>query len=144
MATKYSVVYEWFASKVTDYDLLLFTDEDRESIIKTYLMSACVKFSNCKVDLFDRNETDNEFNQDLDDEILDILSENMLISWLQPKLNNIENFKNALSTKDFSLYSPANLLKETRETFKEIRLNAKKMIDNYSFRHADPMKLVTK
>lgn len=142
MATKYDIVYSWFLHKVTDYDLPAFTDIEKEYVLLGYLKSACVKFSSCKINLFDRDDTLKQFNQTLDDEILDILSENMIISWLQPRLNNTENLKNALSTKDFNLYSPANLLKELRETFKEINSNARKMISNYSFRHANPKDLI--
>lgn len=142
MSTPYSIVYEWFLQKITDYDLPLFSDTERDELLLGYLKSACVKFKNCKVNLFDRNDTLEIFNNELSEEIIDILSENMLVNWLQPKLNNSENLQNALSTKDFNLYSPANLLKEIRETFKEIKKNAKSMINNYSFSHANPQELL--
>jgi hypothetical protein len=61
----------------------------------------------------------------------------MLVEWLKPKVLSTENLKNCLSTKDFSLFSPANLLKEMRETLTLCKNNARSLINNYSFSHAD-------
>ena len=122
MATPYSDVFNVFLGKITDYDLPKFNDIDREDILEGYMVSACVKFNKvCLVDLYDRNNDSKQFNNDLDDEIIDIITENMLVEWLKPKLLSTENLENALSTKDFSLFSPANLLGNIRETMKEIR-----------------------
>ena len=68
-------------------------------------------------------------------EMLDIISETMVVAWLQPKLNNEENLANALSTKDYSVYSPANLLDKISNVYEIARKNSKKMIGNYSFEH---------
>jgi hypothetical protein len=138
MATQYSDVYNTFLGKVTDYDLPKFEDTEKEDILYGYLKSACVNFKKvCKVDLYDRNDTLEQFNNDLDDEIIDIISELMLVEWLKPKVLSTENLKNCLSTKDFSLFSPANLLKEIRETLKECKQESRRLINNYSFAHAD-------
>lgn len=142
MATPYSDVFNVFLGKITDYDLPKFNDIDREDILEGYMVSACVKFNKvCLVDLYDRNNDSKQFNNDLDDEIIDIITENMLVEWLKPKLLSTENLENALSTKDFSLFSPANLLGNIRETMKEIRKEAKVLINNYSFNHASPERL---
>lgn len=141
MATQYSDVINVFIGKINDYDLPKFTDVEREEIITGFLVSACTKFKSCKVDLYDRDNTLKQFNQTLDDEIIDIISETMIVEWLKPKLLSSENIKNCLSTKDYNLFSPANLLKEIRETFKECKYESKKLINNYSFSHADLDKL---
>lgn len=138
MATQYSDIYNSFLGKITDYDLPKFDDTDRKEILYGYMKSACVNFNKaCKVNLYDRDETLLQFNVNLDDEIIDIISELMIVEWLKPKILSTENLKNCLSTKDFSLFSPANLLKEIRETFTLCKNNTRSLINNYSFSHAD-------
>lgn len=133
--TKYSDVYSWFLDKVTAYSLTMFEDTEKEEIVYGYLRSACAKFKCCKIDLSDRNDELKEFNAELDDEILDIISETMVVAWLQPKLNNEENLYNSLTTKDYSIYSPANLLAKITDTFKLVKKNSTSMINNYSFNY---------
>ena len=142
MATQYSGVYNSFLGKITDYDLPKFEDTDREEILFGFMKSACVNFKKvCEVDLYDRDETLKQFNQSLDDEIIDIITELMIVEWLKPKVLSTENLKNCLSTKDFSLFSPANLLKEMREILTYSKNTARGLINNYSFSHADFTKL---
>ena len=142
MSTPYSDVYNDFLGKVTDYDLPKFIDTDREEILFGFMKSACVKFKKvCLVDLYDRDEVLTQFNQNLDDEIIDIITELMIVEWLKPKVLSTENLKNCLSTKDFSLFSPANLLKEMREIFTKCKNDSRGLINNYSFSHADFTKL---
>ena len=138
MATPYSKIIETFIGKVSDYDLPKFTDIEKEAIIVGFMISACTKFARiCKVDLYDRDEVLKQFNQNLDDEIIEIITETMLVEWIKPKVLSSENLKNCLSTKDYSLFSPANLLKELRETLITLKQESKKLINNYSFSHAD-------
>jgi len=142
MATPYSAVVNIFINKISDYDLPKFSDIEREEILNSYLVSSCAKFFRvCKVDLTDRDENLKQFNQTIDDEVIDILSELMIVEWLKPKLASSEKLKNCLNTKDYSMYSPANLLKETRETFELCKKESKKLINNYSFANADFTKL---
>ena len=56
----------------------------------------------------------------------------MVENWAKPKLYNSENFYNALGTKDFSFFSPANLLSQIRELYNLTRKNVKAMINEYS------------
>jgi len=145
MATPYSDVINVFLNKITDYDLPNLNFDVRDNIVIGYMKSACVKFKHvCKIDLSDRDETLQIFNNDLDDEVIEIISENMLIEWLKPKILNTDNLKNALSTKDFSLFSPANLLDKMNNTMDMITKNARKLINNYSFSNSNPEDLLKK
>jgi len=136
--TLYSEVIEVFINKITDMDLPKFEDLTRESIIIGYMKSACTKFAKvCEVDLYDRDEKVEHFNIDLDDEIIDIITECMLVEWLKPKVLFTDNLSNVLNTKDFSMYSPANMLKELRETLAYLKKNARGLINNYSFAHSE-------
>lgn len=142
MATPYSEVIEAFLAKVTDLDLPKFDDTARTSIVLGYMKAACTKFAGvCAMDLYDRDDILQIFHEDLDDEILDILAENMLVEWLKPKVLFSENLENCLNTKDFTQYSPANLLNQLRETLIFAKKEAKALINNYSFSHASPQEL---
>jgi hypothetical protein len=142
MATPYSDVYNTFLGKITDYDLPKFTDTEQEEILYGYMKTACVNFKkSCKVDLYDRDDILRQFNIKLDDEIIDILSELMIVEWLKPKVLSTENVKNCLSTKDYKLFSPTDLLRELNKTLASCKDNARRLVNNYSFEHADFTKL---
>ena len=85
--------------------------------------------------LSDRDDILEQFNQNLDDEIIDIITESMIVEWLKPKLYSLENLRNVLNTKDFTTYSPANLLDKIQTTYKEAKLESKRMMNNYSHYH---------
>lgn len=134
MATPYSEIYNSFLGKITDYDLPSLSAEFKDLFIFGLLKSAIPKFKVCLEDLSDRDDTTLlEFNETLSDESIDILSELMVVEWLQPQLYKSDFFQNQLGTKDFSLFSPANLLKEVRQTYFLAKQNAKNMMINYSY-----------
>jgi hypothetical protein len=138
MATQYSDVYNTFLGKITDYDLPKFEDTEQEEILYGYMKSACVNFKKvCKVDLYDRDEVLKQFNNSIDDEITDIITELMIVEWLKPKVLSTENLKNALNTKDYKLFSPTDLLRELNKTLTSCKDNSRRLVNNYSFAHAD-------
>lgn len=142
MATPYSEIIDTFIGKVTDYDLPKFTDVEKDEIVFGFMKSACTRFAKvCKVDLYDRDEDLKQFNQDLNDEIVEVLSEIMLVEWLKPKVLSSENLKNCLRTKDYSMFSPHDMLKQLKETLELLQKESKRLINNYSFTHADLTKL---
>jgi hypothetical protein len=134
MATAYSTVYNAFLGKITDFDILEFEEADRETTLKNLLKSACPNFKVSKDDLSDRDDDQEQFNVDLSDISVEIISELMIVEWLKPKLYKSDFFENVLNTKDFSMFSPANLLKEVRETYNQALKNAKVLMIDYSYR----------
>jgi hypothetical protein len=138
VSTPYNTVINIFLAKVTDYHLSLMESTDREDYVNKLLKNAIVNFQNiCKVDLRDRDDILKQFNQELDDEIIDILSELMITSWLKQYLNNVSNLENVLNTKDFNQYSSSTLLKEIRTTYNESKSNCKQLMIEYSYSHND-------
>lgn len=138
MGTPYSDIYDDFLNRITDYDLLQFEYEDREEILHKFMCKACTKFNNiCVVDLNDRDDEDSAFNITVPDDAIDIISTGMIVEWLKPKYYFNENLKNVLNTKDYSTFSPANLLSQIRELYKDTNREFKDMIIQYSYDHAD-------
>lgn len=135
MATPYSDIYNIFLDKVTDYDIAKLFETDAEEILRRLLKTACRQFHDvCREDLYKLNEIDESFEETLSVDSQEILAELMVVEWLKPRLYKSEFFENALGTKDFSTFSPANLLKEIRETYLSARERAKFLIIDYSYK----------
>jgi hypothetical protein len=131
MATPYSKINLSFLDKISDSYLSILKDADLESQLLRYLNSAISKFTKCKTDLSQRD--DDGFLLDLSDTEIDILSNLMVVEWLRPQINNLELIKQALGSRDFSLNSQANHLKELRELQRSSRSEVRQLIVDYSY-----------
>lgn len=135
MATPYSDIYNIFLDKITDYDIAKLFEADAKEILRRLLKTACRQFHDvCREDLYKLNEIDESFEETLSVDSQEILAELMVVEWLKPRLYKSEFFENALGTKDFSTFSPANLLKEIRETYLSARERARFLIIDYSYK----------
>jgi hypothetical protein len=109
--TSFQEVYDYFLSKITTYnEYINLTQEELEVELNQLLkvsLSECVSFKDISADYIL-----NEFNRDLTDLEMNIISYNMVVHYLSPKINNIEILKQSLSSKDYEIYSQANHLKE--------------------------------
>ena len=71
------------------------------------------------------------------DEIADIVSEGMLVQWMKPYVYRQENLENVLNTKDFTTYSPAELLLRISNAYAKVQKDYTNMIREYSYSHGD-------
>jgi hypothetical protein len=117
---------------------LSLTDTEIADVLHVYLITALVKFSNCKTDLSDRDDvTLYQFNQTLSDQEKDILASLMLVEYLRSRVVTSDNYKIALSDADFKMYSQANHIKEVKDLYKEMRSEANKQMNAYSYYNKD-------
>jgi hypothetical protein len=138
VATSFDIIHARAIAKISDYDILKFDDETRKTILDEYLLSAQVEFQRlCKIDLADKNIESRLYNNDLDEEIIEILATGEVYYWLIPKVLNTENLYNVLNTKDFSMYSPANLLKELQSLRDVFWNDFKRKMYMYTYRTAN-------
>lgn len=122
MATHFTDIYTRAIFRFADYEFLKQDIETREGVLEKYLISAKTEFQRvCKTDLGDYDIELKQFNQDLDDEVIEILSLGIAFYWLSYKALNSELLKNVLNSKDYYYYSPANLLKEVQTLRKTLR-----------------------
>ena len=130
--TAYTTIYNSFLDKVNDYDLADMTESMAQTSMRGWLNQAVVRFlESCKKDL---TQTDNSgFTEDLDLMEIDILTEGMVEAWLKPIRNNLDLLRNALNTKDFTTFSPANLLDKVNDTYAMAHANFLSRIKEYSF-----------
>lgn len=133
MATPYSNIYSRFLNKVTDYSFLNQTTEEMENGFKGWMDSAIVHFRRCKKDLFNADNTLEQFNEDLTPEEQEIIALLMIVEYLSPKLITADLLKQTVNSKDFKLYSQANHIKEIRELRNMIKKDASQMMMEYSY-----------
>lgn len=130
--TAYTTLYNSFLDKVNDYDLADMTAELAQTSMRGWLNQAVVRFlESCKKDLTQTEE--GGFTENLDLMEIDILTEGMVEAWLKPIRNNLDLLRNALSTKDFTTFSPANLLDKVNDTYSMAHANFLSRIKEYSF-----------
>ena len=141
MATAFTDVYSSFLDKVNDYDLADMVQADAQEFMRGLLNQAVIRFlESCKKDL---TQTDSSgFTEDLDLMEIDILTEGMVEAWLKPIRNNLDLLRNTLSTKDFTTFSPANLLDKVSNTYSMAHANFLSRIKEYSFIRNDVGDLV--
>lgn len=143
MSISYDVFIEAFLGKVTEYNFLRCDPDDRIRQTDGYLKKSVAEFKKiCKYDL--SSTADNEArefavnirDEDLD-EIVDIISEGMLVQWMKPYFYKQENLQNTLNTRDFTTYSPAELLHRIQDAYNTAKRDFVNMMREYSYNHAD-------
>jgi hypothetical protein len=135
MTTPYENIYARFTPKITDFNFANLMDAEVEEYFETFLKSSIIKFRYCDK-LSDRDETLKQFNKDLTDEEQEILSILMSVEYLTPKLLTDELLKQTLSSKDYSLYSQANHIKEIRELRNKYQQEANNLMILYTFNNS--------
>lgn len=146
MGTTYEYIFGEFKDNITDPDLLIFAEDIQSDMLLAWLNKAitkCQRIVKPTVDLSMRDDELMKFTQEIPSEVIDILTEWMTVFWLKPYVNNIENLRNNLSTKDFSTFSPANLLEKIGDRYDISRKHAKSLANEYSFIIADMKELKT-
>lgn len=117
MNTTLEEVIALYLAKIENFDYLQYSEEELLEELSPMLLSATSKlFSlNLKID-FDMEE----FNRELEPIEQNLVALGLVEEFLTQKVNSIKVLKNHLTTKDFKLYSSANMLKQIRETLDSV------------------------
>lgn len=142
MNISYDLFIEAFLDKVSEYDFLSLDDFTRNHIVEGYMKRACSQFNRvCKYDLTDRDDVVREFRVSIPDneidEIVDIISDGMLVQWMKPFVNRQENLESVLNTRDFTTYSPAELLMRIGNAYEKAQKDYTQLVREYSYNHND-------
>ena len=142
MSVSYDVFAGAFLSKITEYTFIQLTEENRTAIVDGFLKRAVQKFAKvCKYNLLECNDETRVFLADIPadelDEIVDIVSEGMLEQWMKPYVYRQENLENLLNSRDFTTYSPAELLLRVGNAHAKVQKDYTNMIREYSYNHGD-------
>lgn len=143
MSVPYDVFIDAFLSKITEFEFIELPEESRTAIIDGYMKRAMSDFRrNCKYDFMScADDGAREYAVDIPDndidEIVEIVSEGMLVQWMKPYIYRQEILENTLSTRDFTTYSPAELLNRVRQSYDLAQKDYIKKIREYSYNHGD-------
>ncbi len=142
MGVPYDVFSMAFLDKVREYNFPM-VDYERNGMVDGFMKKAIAQFK--PVCLYDFSTTADDVVRAFDvevepedlDELADIVSEGMLVQWMKPYVYSGENLENVLNTKDFTEYSPANLLYRIKEAYNQAKRDYTNMIREYSYNHGD-------
>lgn len=143
MSVPYDLFTGAFLSKISEYEFIQLEDADRTAIVDGYMKRAISAFkTSCKYDFSTTgNDVKREFSVDIPlndiDELADIISEGMLVQWLKPYVYKQELLENALNTRDFTTYSPAELLMRIGNAYAKAQKDYTQMVREYSYNHGD-------
>lgn len=142
MSVPYDLFIGAFLGKVTEYDFINLDEYDRNNMVEGYMKRACSQFDKiCKYNLTDRDDIVRRFNIDIPedeiDEILDIVSEGMLVQWMKPYVFKQDNLVQLLNTRDFTNYSPAELFRQMNSAYNSVSKNFTNAMREYSYNHGD-------
>ena len=142
MSVSYDVFAGAFLSKITEYTFMQLAEENRTAIVDGFLKRALPKFAKvCKYDLNVFDDESRTFSADIPaealDEIVDIVSEGLLEQWMKPYVYRQENLENILNSRDFTTYSPAELLMRVGNAHAKVQRDYTNMIREYSYNHGD-------
>ena len=158
MGLPYDTFISSFLMKITSYDYVNMEEEDFNAQAHTFLFGACSEFEyvfrpRTNYSFTDRDNDARCFNWDLpvvintpeyydiisEDEVVDIVSEGMVLRWLKSFLYAGDGLElgNFLSTKDFSPYSPSNFLNSLRTLYDGTMENYRHLINDFSYKHGD-------
>ena len=143
MSVSYDLFTGAFLAKISEFEFLQLPAADRTNLVDGYMKRAVSEFKHiCVYDLMNAmNDETREFAIDIEDddidEIVNIVSEGMVVQWLKPYVYKQELMENALSTRDFATFSPAELNKRVGSAYAKAQKDYVQMIREYSYNHGD-------
>lgn len=126
----YEKIYSKFRLKASAYDLIDMNDDDVSVFLCEWLHSSINKpyirrlFANITLDdlLQEMNfkmkySTDDDFDKEF---IMDVIGIGMVIEWITPKINSLNNIVQVFGSKEEKFYSQSNHLNELRNLKKSL------------------------
>lgn len=136
MSTSFATVYDKALSKMREYDFLKMEDEQVYDVLSIFLESAEVDFSRiCNANLAEKDAT--SYIDNLSNDEIEILALGIVCHYITTYVADADKWKNTLGTKDFSKFSPANLLSVTSATRYAFLLEYNDKINRYSYLNGD-------
>jgi hypothetical protein len=141
MAVDYDAFGDAFLAKISEYDFLSMFDDIRAEMIDGYMKRSLANFKkNCLYDFTTTADDEErqfgvEVNDEDIDEIIDIVSDGMVVQWMKPFVYKQELLQNQINTRDFTTYSPAELLLRIGNAYKQAQKDYIQAIREYSYNH---------
>jgi hypothetical protein len=131
--TPYNSIRDLWLSKITDFDFGSMLETEINDLFDKYLLASIPKFRLCGQNLNDRDDTLRQFNITLSLDEQEILATLSAIEWLSHQILHQQLLKQNLGSKDFSIFSPANQLKEMMSLKRELTNDVNSLITFYHY-----------
>ena len=130
--------------KIKDLELGQLPEDIAYSIVVGYIKPACVHFQSCTdQDLFDRDDILEEFEFRLSDTNFEILSNYMIISWLDSQILTTNTLKSRLSSNDFKSLNLPQQLSKVMELRSMLKSENDQLAINKSYKDSKLFDIVT-
>ena len=133
MGTPYEKVYERFLSKITDFNLAEVDDYSFDKMMYGWLNSSIVRMRKCKHNLSLRDDSLQEFSEDLLDLEIELLALGMVDAWVTPMLNSTELTLQFIGGKEEKFYSQSQMLAELRNLKKDNSLEMNRLHNYFTY-----------
>lgn len=137
MNTSYSIIFERFLAKITDFRLMSLTDDDVYHFCYGLMLSALPKIEKFENDLSDRNEELFEFNSTLLDVEIECIATQMVSEWIEPQVNNTLLLKQFIGTKDEKFYAQSNQIDKLLSLQESARVRSRKLRRDWNYQNSD-------
>lgn len=136
MATKISIIYNRALSKMREYNFVEMEDVQIYESLSYFLQSAEADFVHmCAESLSLCDE--GTYEEDLSEESIELLALGVVFHWLTAYVADADKLRNVLGTKDYSAFSPANLLNSIEALREAIGFEYDTKMNRYSYLHGD-------
>ena len=137
MPTPYEKIYENLLPKFRSYEIPLMTEEEVKEYLHDYFIPAISRFHICRKDLSDRDDTKEQFNSELSDTEIEILSNYVLLEYIDSTYVRTPTLlKVNLSSSDFNAFSPANMLDKLMTMHKTYLAENETLLSRYAWMSA--------
>lgn len=134
MGTSYWKVYNIFLSKITDFDLPHMSDDELLEYCNGILSSALIKTKKISRDISSRDDVVCAFDLELTDTECEILACQMVVEWVERKINTTQIIHMFTGTKDESMASQANHIKALNELKAKAKNTVTELIRDEKYR----------
>lgn len=131
MATSVQDIYKRFLAQIGKDVIAELEQELAEELMLIYLEGAISMFDICEKDLTIENYS---FKEDLTLNEQYILADGMILYWLKPKINTEKMIDLIITTSDYNIKSPANLLDKLNTLYNDSFYKFRNRINRYSFK----------
>lgn len=134
MSTPYEKIYGNLLPKFRSYEIPIMTEEEVKEYLHDYLISAIARFHVCRKDLNDRDDIQEQFNTELSDIEIEIISNYLLLEYIDSTyIRTPTLLKVNLSSSDFNAFSPANMLDKLMSMHKTYLTENETLLSRYAW-----------
>jgi len=143
---EFSTIYDLALTSFRDWrlDKLFQTDPTSFNLVmQGLLMKAIPKFQNPNVDLTNFDLTLQQFNETLDLDTQVILSNFVVLEWMETQINDARTIALLLNSTDFRHSSEGNTMKEKANIRNQFREMNDREMTKYAIKNTDWSKLIS-